>query len=125
MIAMTQLSDRALLERALIAIEEALSRVDGSPDVRRPPVTAAQQALTICLTAAASLVDVSQTLLRPTHNDAPAALAGEWRILLRNVKTASRAAHQAALILSAERDLAAAQRGSVVLDAAKAHHAAH
>ncbi|AMM25740.1 hypothetical protein [Variovorax sp. PAMC 28711] len=68
---------------------------------------------------------MSQTLLRSTHNDSPAALAEEWRILLGNVKTAGRSAHQAALILSAERDLAAAQRGGVVLDAAKAHHAAH
>ena len=122
---MTNLSDRALLERALIAIEEVLARVDGGPDARRSASTAAQQALTICLTAAAGLVDAGQTLLRSPEDESSEQLTNEWRVLISHVKTASRAAHQAALVLSAEKNLSSAQSGGVFIEAARPLHATH
>ena len=122
---MTTLSDRALLERALIAIEEVLGRVDGGPDPRRPASTAAQQALTICLTAASNLVDASQTLLRSPEDESSDQLTQEWRALISHVRTASRSAHQAALVLSAEKNLPSAQSGGVYIETPHARQVAH
>ena len=122
---MTTLSDRAMLERALIAIEEVLGRVDGGPDARRPASTAAQQALTICLTAAANLVDAGQTLLRSPEDDSSDELTQEWRVLISHVKTASRSAHQAALVLSAEKNLSSAQSGGVYIETPRICQVAH
>lgn len=123
---MTTLSDRALLERALIDIEEVLGRVDGGLEAGQVPSTAAQQALAICLTAAASLVDAGQTLLRTTpEDDSPDELTQEWRVLISHVKTASRSAHQAALVLSAEKNLSSAQSGGVFVETPRARQATH
>lgn len=106
---MPNLSERALLERALIAIEEAMARAELARAEGRP-ATPAQEALAICLTASAALIDVGQTLLRTQH---PAAneLAAEWQGVIAHTKLASRSAHQAAVILSAQHNIVAAQQG--------------
>ncbi len=122
---MTSLSDRALLERALIAIEEVLARVDGGADAGRAASTSAQQAMAICLTAAANLVDAGQTLLRSPGAVSSDQLTEEWRTLISHVKTASRSAHQAALVLSTEKNLSSAQSGRVLIEPQRASQAAH
>ena len=61
-------SDRALLERALAAIEQVMGKRDAALDWGVPVGTAAHEATSLCLTAASALVDVAQTLLRqPTE----------------------------------------------------------
>jgi hypothetical protein len=122
---MTSLSDRALLERALIAIEEVLARADGGLDAGHAASTAAQQALTICLSAAANLVDAGQTLLRSPEAESSDQLTEEWRTLISHVKTASRSAHQAALVLSAEKNLPSAQSGGVFIEPPRTCQAVH
>ncbi|MEJ8853925.1 hypothetical protein WKW79_05065 [Variovorax robiniae] len=105
---MTTISERALLERALIAIEQVMARNNATG---RAADTPARQAIEMCLTSAAALVDVAQALLRDAASRSPEALASEWQTLIGHTKTASRTAHQAVLVLSAQRDLVAAQDG--------------
>jgi len=105
---MNTLSDRALLERALIAIEQVMARGDARGHANDTP---AREAIAMCLTSAAALVDVAQVLLRDASSRSPEDLASEWQTLIGHTKTASRTAHQAVLVLTAQRDLVAAQDG--------------
>ena len=128
-------SDAALLENALATIEQVLARADsemqGTPyfgptvnttlEGLEPPglvgesrfhASAAQSAVSICLSSAAALVDVSKTLMhRPALSRAAPELDREWKALVAYTKTASRSAYRAALILAAQQNVRAAQVG--------------
>ena len=117
-----QIVSAALLERALIAIEQVMARGDAAGHANDTP---ARQAIAMCLTSAAALVDVAQVLLRDAASHAPEALASEWQTLIGHTKTASRTAHQAVLVLSAQRDLVAAQDGVRVAGAPALPEHAH
>lgn len=114
---MKNISDRALLERALIAIEQVMASRTAEADDTPSGTTPAEEAMTLCLTSAVALVDVAQTLLR---DDAPVqsaeASVREWQALIGHTKAASRTAHQAVLVLSTQRHLVAAQEGITLTD---------
>ena len=126
---MKTISDRALLERALIAIEQVMARCAAEPQRGNPPNTPACEAVTMCLTSAAALVDVAQMLLRDdAPNPSPEALVQEWQALIGHTKAASRTAHQAVLVLSTQRHRVAAQEGITLAespDRHPLHQAAH
>lgn len=114
---MKNISDRALLERALIAIEQAMASRMAENDGGRLATTPAEEAVALCLTSAAALVDVAQTLLRDAALSQSAdASIREWQALIGHTKTASRTAHQAVLLLSTQRHLVAAQEGITLTD---------
>ena len=107
---MKTLSDRALLERALVAIEQVMARTGTAHD--QVAGTPAGEAVEMCLTAAAALVDVAQVLLlRAAPEQSPEVQSQEWQALIGHTKNASRTAHQAVLVLSSQRNLVAAQDG--------------
>jgi hypothetical protein len=108
---MNAISDRALLERALLAIEQVLAKGGASMGSGVPAGTAAYEAATMCLTCAIALVDVAQALLREPEDQSREVLSTEWQAIIAHTKNASRTAHQAALVLSAQRNLVAAQGG--------------
>lgn len=124
---MNTISDRALLERALIAIEQVMGRTGAAPQYTGPDATPAREAIAMCLTAAAALVDVAQMLLRDSPDQSPEAMVHEWQALIGHTKAASRTAHQAVLVLSSQRHLVAAQDGVTLArhHGAAAHQAAH
>ncbi|MDM0113440.1 hypothetical protein QTI66_14875 [Variovorax sp. J22R133] len=110
------ISDRALLERALIGMEEVMARLGTPEGASLPTGTPAHGATTLCLTAAMALVDVAQALLRD-----PAALpadgqTADWQTIIGHTKNASRTAHQAVLLLAAQRNFSAA-RGAITVAA--------
>lgn len=106
-------SDRALLERALIAVEQVLAHANSAnaPVVAGTP---ANEAIGMCLTAAAALVDVAQALMRQPAEEAAEPLTQEWQAIIGHTKSASRTAHQAVLVLSSQRNLVTAQGGVLV-----------
>ncbi|RZL64663.1 MAG: hypothetical protein EOP81_07640 [Variovorax sp.] len=109
--------DRALLERALIAIEQAMASRSAEAHGSASAPTPAEEAVMLCLTSAAALVDVAQTLLRdPPPAQSAEASVREWQALIGHTKTASRTAHQAVLLLSTQRHLVAAQEGVTLTD---------
>jgi hypothetical protein len=112
--AMNTLSDRAVLERALIAIEQVMGKRDVPLGWGVPVGTPAHDAASLCLTAAAALVDVAQALLREPVESSPEALEREWQSVIGHTKNAGRTAHQAVLLLSAQHHLVAAQGGIIV-----------
>ncbi len=108
---MNTLSERATLERALIAIEQVMARTHVPPPSADAAATPAREAIAMCLTSAAALVDVAQMLLGDSPAQSPEALVQEWQALIGHTKAASRTAHQAVLVLSSQRNLIAAQEG--------------
>lgn len=113
---MNILSDRALLERALIAIEQVMARANADSCAGDAAATPAADAVAMCLTSAAALVDVAQMLLREAPELPPDTLSQEWQALIGHTKNASRTAHQAVLVLSTQRNLVAAQDGVTLND---------
>jgi len=111
---MTTISDRALLERALIGIEQVMARLGTSEGARLPAGTPAHEATNLCLTSAMALVDVAQALLRDTVALPADGGLADWQMIIGHTKNASRTAHQAALLLAAQRNLAAA-RGAITV----------
>lgn len=116
-------TDRALLERALIAIEQVMARPAVTRRTGGEAATPAAEAVAMCLTSAAALVDVAQMLLRDAPEDSQDTLAQEWQALIGHTKNASRTAHQAVLVLSTQRNLVAAQDGITVASHMTAHAA--
>jgi hypothetical protein len=111
---MNNLSDRAVLERALIAIEQIMGKRDVPLGWGVPVGTPAHEATSLCLTAAAALVDVAQALLRESADASSEVLETEWQSILAHTKNAGRTAHQAVLLLSTQHHLVAAQGGILV-----------
>lgn len=111
---MNTISDRALLERALIAIEQVMGKRDAALGWGVPVGTPAHEAAGLCLTAASALVDVAQTLLRQPTESSREVLSAEWQAVLAHTKNAGRTAHQAVLLLSTQQNLVAAQGGVLV-----------
>lgn len=102
-------SERAALERALLAIESVLARtVSGTPSGIQQGAPA-HEALTAGLAAAAALVDVSQTLLRTSHDSSPAVLLEEWRTLVAHTQMAGQRVQRMVRLLAGEKHIAAAQ----------------
>jgi len=123
----------ALLESALVAIEKVLAHADselqGEPylgptanlplealrtaaqtEEQRFRRSAAQTAVNICLSSAAALVDVSQSLLNRRNTDrSDPELEREWQALITHTKIASRSAYRAALIMAAQKNVLQAQ----------------
>ncbi|RZL83445.1 MAG: hypothetical protein EOP76_22140 [Variovorax sp.] len=114
---MNTVSERAMLERALIAIEQVMAHAHAPLPSVDAAATPAREAITMCLTSAAALVDVAQMLLGDSPARSPEALVQEWQALIGHTKAASRTAHQAVLVLSSQRNLIAAQEGITL-----AHH---
>lgn len=110
-VSMNSISDRALLERALIAIEQVMGRTHALEPGSDASATPAREAVAMCLTSAAALVDVAQMLLRDSPEQSPEAMVQEWQALIGHTKAASRTAHQAVLVLASQRNLVAAQDG--------------
>lgn len=125
-------TELALLENALVAIEKVLAHADaelqGTPylgptanvplealsaepptDEQRFRASAAQSAINICLSSAAALIDVSQTLMHRTSDRTPKELEREWQALITHTKIASRSAYRAALIMAAQKHVLEAQ----------------
>jgi hypothetical protein len=111
---MPNLSDVAHLERALIALDAVMGKRDATLGWGVPVGTAAHQAATQCLSAAATLIDVAQALLAEPQHDTPEALTGQWQTIIAHAKNASRTAHQAALQLAGESHLVTAQGGIII-----------
>lgn len=111
---MNTLSDRAMLERALIAIEQVMGKRDAALGWGVPVGTPAHEAASLCLTAASALVDVVQTLLSEPTENSRAVLSAEWQGVIAHTKNAGRTAHQAVLLLSTQQHLVAAQGGVIV-----------
>ena len=107
-------SDRAMLERALIAVEQVLGKQDAALGWGVPVGTPAHEAIGLCLTAASALVDVAQTLLREPTESSREVLSAEWQAVIAHTKNAGRTAHQAVLLLSAQQNLVTAQGGVIV-----------
>ncbi|HYP69566.1 MAG TPA: hypothetical protein VEP93_01720 [Variovorax sp.] len=107
-------SDRALLERALVAIEQVMGKRDAALDWGVPVGTPAHEATSLCLTAASALVDVAQTLLRQPSETSLEVLSAEWQAVIAHTKNAGRTAHKAVLLLSTQQNLVAAQAGVIV-----------
>jgi len=122
---MNHISDRAMLERALIAIEQVMARSNAASHADVLSATPAREAVTMCLTSAAALVDVAQMLLREAPAQPAEVLASEWQALIGHTKTASRTAHQAVLVLASQRNLVAAQDGITVAEPMEASQTAH
>ena len=123
----------ALLESALVAIEKVLAHADselqGAPylgptvnlplealrtaaqtEEQRFRASVAQTAVNICLSSAAALVDVSQSLLNRRNIDrSDPELEREWQALITHTKIASRSAYRAALIMAAQKNVLQAQ----------------
>ena len=111
---MTTPSDRATLERALVAIEHVMGKRDAALGWGVPVGTAAHRSIGLCLEAASALVDVAQTLLREPNESSLEVLGAEWQAVIAHTKNASRTAHQAVLLLASQQNLVAAQGGVVV-----------
>ena len=111
---MNTLSDRAMLERALIAIEQVMGKRDGASGWGVPAGTPAHEATSLCLSAASALVDVAQTLLRQPAESSREVLSAEWQAVIAHTKNAGRTAHQAVLLLDTQPNLVAAQSGAVL-----------
>lgn len=111
---MNTLSDRAMLERALIAIEQVMGKRDAALGWGVPVGTPAHEATSLCLTAASALVDVAQTLLRQPSESSREVLSAEWQAVIAHTKNAGRTAHQAVLLLATQQNLVAAQGGVLV-----------
>jgi len=115
----------ALIETALVAIEQALARsavndqavsfhaqtdLDSLPDLEREALLHAEDesyrarpeqcAIQFCLHSAAALLDVSQALMQSPSNPSPERRAADLKRLVAHTKTAGRAAYRAALILT-------------------------
>ena len=114
-----------MLERALIAIEQVMARSNAASHADVLSATPAREAITMCLTSAAALVDVAQMLLREAPAQPAEVLASEWQALIGHTKTASRTAHQAVLVLASQRNLVAAQDGITVAEPMEASQPAH
>jgi hypothetical protein len=121
-------SDIALLDGALVAVEQLLARVDpalqcgpssaGAADLAAPDAhsdapgegaSPAESSLNICLNSAAAMLDISRSLLRAVDDREPDERAREWQTLIVLAKSASRSAYRAALIMAAQRDLSSAR----------------
>lgn len=120
---MNTTSDRALLERALIAIEQVMARPGVTHCADGEAGTPAAEAAAMCLTSAAALVDVAQMLLRDAPEQSPDNLSQDWQALIGHTKNASRTAHQAVLVLCSQRNLVAAQDGITVANHLPGHSA--
>ena len=102
-------SDSARLACALSLVERVLAV---QPASQAPiPATPAEQAISICLSSAAALIEVGQVLLRKQHSGSIDALVLEWQALIGHTKKASRSAHQAAVLLAAQGHIVSAQQG--------------
>ena len=122
----------ALLESALLAIEKVLAHADSElqgtlylgptanlplealrtaslTDEQRFRASAAQNAVNICLSSAAALVDVSQALLNRCGDRIDHELEREWQALITHTRIASRTALRAALVMAAQQNLPQAQ----------------
>ena len=108
---MNTISDRAILERALVAIEQVMARDHAPLSAIDVAATPAREAVALCLTSAAALVDVAQMLMSDSSGQSAEALMHEWQALIGHTKAAGRTAHQAVLVLSSQRNLIAAQEG--------------
>jgi hypothetical protein len=101
-------SDSARLACALSLVERVLA---AQPASQAPsPATPAEQALRICLSSAAALIEVGQVLSRKQHSGSTDALILEWQALIAHTKQASRSAHQAAVLLADQRHIMSAQQ---------------
>ena len=101
-------SNSARLACALSLVERVLA---AQPASQAPiPATPAEQAIRICLSSAASLIEVGQVLLRKQHSGSTDALILEWQALIAHTKKASRSAHQAAVLLADQRHIVSAQQ---------------
>jgi len=116
---MHTISDLAMLERALIAIEHVMGKRDVPLGTGVPVGTTAHQATTQCLTAATALIDVAQALLAEPIESSQEVLSTEWQAIIAHTKNAGRMAHQAVLLLSTERNLVSAQGGVLVSGSGK------
>ena len=111
---MTTPSDRATLERALVAIEHVRGNRHADRGWGVPEGTAAHRSVSLCLEAASALVDVAQTLLREPDESSLEVLSAEWQAIIAHTRNASRTAHQAVLLLASQQHVVAAQGGVVV-----------
>jgi hypothetical protein len=103
-----------LMESALSAVEGLLSGLGPPPSSTtsrsdEAACSAAQASLRICLNAAAALLDVSRSLLRPAEGRAAEDLELEWKTLIVLTKEASRSAYRGALVMAEQRNLLTAQ----------------
>jgi hypothetical protein len=128
----TTSTEIALLESALVAIEKVLAHADSElqgtlylgptanlplealrtaslTDEQRFRASAAQNAVNICLSSAAALVDVSQALLNRRSDRSEPELERDWQALITHTKIASRSAYRAALIMAAQTNVLQAQ----------------
>ena len=102
----TTLSDAALIDSAVAAIGDLLARIEddatcrpstGRPSTERPHE---DRAIQRCLTSAVALLDVSRTLVLKPVSPTPLESVRHWDALVRQTKTAGRAAYEAALMLA-------------------------
>ncbi|MCU4120620.1 hypothetical protein [Variovorax sp. N23] len=93
-------SDAALIDSAVVAIRDLLSRLDD--DACHPPIERPDEirAIQRCLTSAAALLGVSRTLVLKPIAPTPLETVRHWDALVEQTKTAGRAAYEAALILA-------------------------
>jgi hypothetical protein len=141
-------TELSLLESALVAIEKVLAHADsdlqGTPylgpttnmplelldrtlpnDEERVRGSAAQSAISICLSSAAALVDVSQMLMAGREDRSATEIERDWHALVAHTKIASRSAYRAAQIMAAQISLMQSQRGAIAAPAAEAPSLAH
>lgn len=137
-----------LLENALVAIEKVLAHADsdlqGTPylgptanmplevvsvaeptDDERARASAAQSAISICLSSAAALVDVSQSLMACESDQTAQEIERDWHALITHTKIASRSAYRAALIMAAQISLLQSRQGAAAAQAGNAPVLAH
>ena len=92
-------SDAALIDSAVLAIRDLLSRIDDAclSNTGRPGEVRATQR---CLTSAVALLGVSRTLILKPVAPTPVEMLCHWDALVQQTKTAGRAAYEAALMLT-------------------------
>jgi len=138
----------SLLESALVAIEKVLAHADselqGTPylgptanmplelldtalpsDEERVRGSAAQSAISICLSSAAALVDVSQMLMASREDRSGTEIERDWQALVAHTKIASRSAFRAAQIMAAQISLMQSREGRAVVAPAVEASLAH
>ena len=101
-------TDVALLESALLAIEKVLAHADSNSQEAPYEADASQAAANVCLSAAAALVDVSRTLINARRQSVSRDSEREWEAMITYTKIASRSAHRAALMMTAQQSAQAA-----------------
>ena len=89
------LTESALIDNALAAIETVLARMDGA-------LAASPERLAIqcCLTSASALLGVSQTLIGGAVDLPPRDKVRYWNSLVEQTKVAGRAAYRASIALT-------------------------